>query len=173
MSAPSVCLITPHSRWPIDFQSAKERLTQLLPATVRSIHHVGSTSLGIAAKPYIDMAVVVNDLSDVEAFDFKALAREQYYRIRGALGEEVVICRFNDDRLESKTHIVHCVAHGSLRWQQIVVFKEILQQNEALKQRYLDLKRMLASKHAHDIDAYSLAKSDFVNQILAQHSVAQ
>ena len=55
--------------WPAAFQREATRIRALLAEAVRLLEHVGSTSVpGLAAKPIIDILLVVQDSSDEAAY---------------------------------------------------------------------------------------------------------
>ena len=56
-------------RWPADFEIVAGRITDALGDAVLELHHVGSTSVpGLAAKPVIDVDLVVADPADEAAY---------------------------------------------------------------------------------------------------------
>jgi GrpB-like predicted nucleotidyltransferase (UPF0157 family) len=57
------------ARWPADFELVAGRITAALGDAVLELHHVGSTSVpGLAAKPVIDVDLVVADPADEAAY---------------------------------------------------------------------------------------------------------
>jgi GrpB-like predicted nucleotidyltransferase (UPF0157 family) len=55
-------------RWPEQFEAIRVRLAEALGELPVTIEHVGSTAVpGLAAKPIIDIDVVVRSQDDVEA----------------------------------------------------------------------------------------------------------
>lgn len=56
-------------RWPVDFERVAGRIAAALGDAVLELHHVGSTSVpGLAAKPIIDVDLVVADPADEAAY---------------------------------------------------------------------------------------------------------
>ena len=50
--------------WKEEFMQIKERLDEILSDQIVSIEHVGSTSvIGLAAKPIIDIDIIIHDKS--------------------------------------------------------------------------------------------------------------
>jgi GrpB-like predicted nucleotidyltransferase (UPF0157 family) len=57
------------AEWPKKFETHAERLADALGRSALRIEHVGSTSVhGLAAKPVIDILVVVADSADESAY---------------------------------------------------------------------------------------------------------
>jgi GrpB-like predicted nucleotidyltransferase (UPF0157 family) len=54
-------------RWPKTFERLRSRIWTALRDVALSVEHVGSTSVpGLAAKPIIDISIVVPERSDVQ-----------------------------------------------------------------------------------------------------------
>jgi GrpB-like predicted nucleotidyltransferase (UPF0157 family) len=54
--------------WPERFRAERERIGRALGQTARSVEHIGSTAVpGLAAKPIIDILLVVEDVDDEAA----------------------------------------------------------------------------------------------------------
>jgi GrpB-like predicted nucleotidyltransferase (UPF0157 family) len=55
--------------WPHWYESAAFRIKEALGDTALELHHVGSTSVrGLAAKPLIDINLIVPDTTDEDAY---------------------------------------------------------------------------------------------------------
>ena len=68
-SAVPVVLVDYDPAWPGLFHRERARLGELLGDTVVAIEHVGSTSVpGLAAKPIVDIDLVVPDSADEDAY---------------------------------------------------------------------------------------------------------
>src|SRR5579863_9637009 len=72
-------------RWPAFFEHESERIRAALGDRVQRIEHVGSTSVpGLAAKPVIDILLVVKDSADEPAYVPSLEAAGYVLRIREA-----------------------------------------------------------------------------------------
>ena len=68
-----------NSQWPADFQRIKTILSDALTGIPVSIEHIGSTAVpGLAAKPIIDIDIVLEDRNDFESIK-ERLAQIGYY----------------------------------------------------------------------------------------------
>src|SRR5215468_7201875 len=55
--------------WPVRFEASKELIAQALPGVALNIEHVGSTAVpNLAAKPIIDMDLIVDDPTREETY---------------------------------------------------------------------------------------------------------
>ncbi|HEY4211638.1 MAG TPA: GrpB family protein [Steroidobacteraceae bacterium] len=61
---------------------------------------------------------------------------------------------------------LHVMTPDSARWHQQIVFRDKLRADPSLIADYAALKRVLATKHTADREAYSAAKSEFIRSVL-------
>ena len=127
------------------------------------IEHVGSTSVpGLAAKPVIDMGIVVPERQDVPTAIAK-LASLGYVH-RGNQGVEEREAFTVPPELPS--HNVYLYVEGSLPLRNHRALRDYLRANSEAAHTYGELKRSLAAQHADDIDAYIDGKTGFILEIL-------
>jgi GrpB-like predicted nucleotidyltransferase (UPF0157 family) len=65
-----------------------------------------------------------------------------------------------------RTHHLHLVPPGSALWVQRLAFRDALRKNAELAAEYQALKRRLTHEHAQDREAYTEAKSPFIQSVL-------
>ncbi|WPH03825.1 Hypothetical protein R9X50_00670800 [Acrodontium crateriforme] len=90
--------------WPFHFQEIRARIVAAIGTTALFIAHVGSTSIpGIAAKPVIDIDMVVKDVEDeasyvpaLEAVGFQFLFRQpKWHAHRFLVGNQPISCNLH------------------------------------------------------------------------------
>lgn len=153
-------------RWPAEFEKeAKAIRTELGPTLAYSLEHVGSTAIpGLAAKPIIDVVLVVADrarwrelVAPLERIGYSHWAENpdpnRMFFVKG-------MPPFGSGR----THHVH-VLTGEAR-DDMVGFRDLLLEHPEEAQRYGEVKRQLAKQFERDRDGYTAAKADFVREIL-------
>jgi GrpB-like predicted nucleotidyltransferase (UPF0157 family) len=152
--APRIELVDPDPTWPARFRAEAARLAGVVPGL--ELHHIGSTAVpGLAAKPIVDLMVLVEDLdAAVSAF----VERGGYERLPAdaAPGGRRCLCRPSSAH---RTHHLHLVDH--LR------FRDALRADPALAAAYATLKRELAERFAGDREAYAEAKTPFIARVTA------
>ncbi|TQR46009.1 GrpB family protein [Paenibacillus popilliae] len=148
------------------FQEEKAILTPILGERVIDIQHVGSTAIGIQAKPIVDIAVGITDLGDISTFNDKRLREHQYYRLQVQLEDEVVYAKFSSLENLVKTHFLHVVVHNSEKWNALLIFRDQLRANPNLAQEYVELKHSLAALYSNDELAYTAGKEAFVKKVI-------
>jgi GrpB-like predicted nucleotidyltransferase (UPF0157 family) len=90
------------------------------------------------------------------------------YDYRGEFGipRRHYFVRYADDSDVGLTEHVHMYSPGEGQWGDHIAFRDYLRAHDEERDEYVALKRVLAERHAHDVEAYADAKSDFVQRIL-------
>ncbi|MDR3402178.1 MAG: GrpB family protein [Chthoniobacter sp.] len=150
-------------RWPAQFQKHAEILSEALGNNL-VIEHVGSTSVPeLAAKPIIDIDVVVADSSD-EATYLPALVQAGYVlRVREPDWHQHRM--FRTPELDVHLHIF---SPGCVEVTRHLAFRDRLRTCPEDRLLYESVKRKLATKDWPDMNAYAQAKTEVVEQILAR-----
>jgi GrpB-like predicted nucleotidyltransferase (UPF0157 family) len=151
-------------RWPATFERIRTPIAAALGALAVRIEHVGSTSVpGLAAKPIIDLDVVIASRADLPA----VIARlgPLGYRPQGDLG---IPGResFNNPPGLPEHHLYVCVADNA-ELARHLAFRDYLRGHPEAVRGYASLKRSLAIRFRNDRDAYTEAKAAFIEQALA------
>ena len=161
----SVELVPYDPAWPCRFDDERIAISDVLGHLIAgSIEHVGSTAVpGLEAKPILDIMVGIRDLGDGEAL-VPLLGRIGY--LYHPYRPEVMhwFCKPSPSR---RTHHVHAVPVGSRTWRERLAFRDYLRAHAEAAAAYVELKRQLASKHRFDREAYTEAKSAFIDGVLA------
>jgi GrpB-like predicted nucleotidyltransferase (UPF0157 family) len=150
--------------WPGKFQQHAGILSRALGGRALAIEHVGSTSVpGLAAKPIIDIDVVVEDSSD-EASYLPALVQAGYVlRVREPAWHQHRMFRTP----ELDVH-VHVFSPGCVEVTRQLAFRDRLRRNAEDRLLYESVKRKLAKEDWPDMNAYAAAKSEVVEQVIAR-----
>ena len=162
LPAGEVRLVDYDPAWPRLFDEEARRLREALGAGLAALEHIGSTAVpGLAAKPILDIAAAVADLSGlpalVAALEAAGYAYKGEYGLPGrhffTLGDP------------ARVHL-HVVVQGSGHWSSWIALRDRLRADPDLRARYAALKAGLAAQHARDRDAYTAAKSGFIREAL-------
>ena len=149
--------------WPLRFQALAARVRSLLGARVARVEHIGSTAVpGLAAKPLLDVDVVVRAAADLKP-SIRQL-EEAGYRYEGDLGVagREALRRPPD----SEAHHLYLLVEGSPELQRHLAFRDALRADQVLREEYAALKRALAQRFHDDRRAYTSGKSDFIETAL-------
>ncbi len=155
--------------WPAFFEREAARIRSILGDRVVMLEHVGSTSVpGLAAKPIIDILLVVNDPADeasyvtpLEAHGYTLVIREpDWYEHRCLKGPDTNIN-------------LHVHSPSSPEIERNLRFRDWLRAHDDDRELYERTKRDLSTKGFTYIQEYADAKSDVITAIMARAQAAR
>jgi GrpB-like predicted nucleotidyltransferase (UPF0157 family) len=158
--------------WPRRFDQLAAVYGRVLEELHHRIEHVGSTSVpGLAAKPVIDIIIVIPSMADFALLN--AALESLGYLHNGdqdVPGREVFKLKLrelmaNDLGEEPWTHHLYVCPSGSKSLAQMLFFRDYLRTHADTSRRYDELKRGLAQKLRNDRVGYTDAKTAFVTAI--------
>ena len=155
-------------RWPAMYCFEQDRIVAALPGAFLELQHIGSTAVpGLAAKPIIDILAGVETMDAARSLaepvcrfgyttstEFNASLTDRQWFMRSAQGR--------------RTHHLHVVVWGGPVWHARLRFRDALRADSGLARDYAKLKLYLAKEYASDREAYTAAKSDFVQAVLSK-----
>lgn len=152
-------------RWPQLFAEEAVRVREALGRqAVVALEHVGSTSVpGLAAKPVIDIQVVVRSLEDAERA-VPALEELGYRRRPGLDAKRLYFPR--DDAQGRRCFHLHVYGPDHPSREAHLTFRDHMRTHPDEAARYESLKRGLATRHPEDSLAYNDAKTEYIMSIL-------
>ncbi|MBS5117773.1 MAG: GrpB family protein [Clostridium sp.] len=151
------------SEWPLKYVKERDYITTILKDNCVSIYHIGSTSVpGLAAKPIIDIMVVVRSLEGVDTVAEKFL--DIGYEYLGEFG--ITGRRYLRKGGDERTHQIHIFQADD--WNNIgrhLAFRDYMRTHEKERNEYAKIKKNLAQKFPYDIDGYCDGKENFVREM--------
>lgn len=169
LSARSPVVISDYDdEWPILFRQIAAPIEQALGDVAIGVEHVGSTAVpGLAAKPVIDIDIVVAEAADVP------VAIEQIRRLgyvyqgdKGIAGREAFM---RPPHLPP--HHLYVVIAGNKPHTDHIRFRDYLRAHPDVAREYADLKKRLADEHRDQRERYTDAKTEFIARALAAAQV--
>jgi GrpB-like predicted nucleotidyltransferase (UPF0157 family) len=159
----TVVVVDYDEEWPRRFDDLRVRTWPVVADVALRIEHVGSTSVpGLAAKPIIDITVVVAGRGDVPPMIDRLATLG--YRHRGNLGIED---REAFDHLaDLPRHNLYVCPEGTIGLVNQVAVREHLRAHPDVARQYGELKKRLAGQFPDDIDSYVFGKTDFILDVL-------
>jgi GrpB-like predicted nucleotidyltransferase (UPF0157 family) len=146
-------------RW---FGQAAERIRGALGDKVLELHHVGSTSVpGLAAKPLIDIDLVVADTTEEAAYVPPLEALGYVLRVREPDWYEHRMLRGHDPPVN-----LHVFPPACEEVEQMLLLRDWLRTNAEDRELYARTKRELATREWKYVQNYADAKSEIVRQII-------
>jgi len=155
--------------WPEWFARAAEQIRGALGDAVLHLEHVGSTSVpGLAAKPLIDIDLVVADTTDEDAYVPKLEAIGYVLRVREPDWFEHRMFRGYDPPVN-----LHVFPPDCEEVERMLAFRDWLRTHDDDRELYAQAKRELAAKEWKYVQNYADAKSEVVGEILARAGASQ
>lgn len=169
-----ITVVNYDSEWPLKYIRERKIITEILRDNCISTYHIGSTSVpGLAAKPIIDIMIVVRSLEMVDAVaeKFSNIGYE-YLGEFGITGRRYLRKGGNE-----RTHQIHIFqADDYNNIERHLAFRDYMRTHEKERDEYAKIKKNLAQKFPYDIDRYCDGKENFVRDMekraLAQYNGA-
>lgn len=161
---PTLVEILPYEpKWSDDFLVTEALLREVLGGCVGAVEHIGSTAVpGLAAKPIIDVDVVVSGIGDIPGAS--AALIDAGFEPRGN--------RYDDDvwafllkRPSPQIRVYLCPPFNQTHERRLL-FRDYLRQHDDMALAYSTLKRRLAEQFPYDGDRYTSEKSAFISEIV-------
>jgi GrpB-like predicted nucleotidyltransferase (UPF0157 family) len=150
--------------WPNLFAREAQRITAALGERAFLIEHVGSTAVpGLAAKPIIDILLVVADSRDEDAYLSAMEGAGYVLRSREPAWYEHRM--FKDP---NATVQVHVLSQRCPEIDRMLLFRDRLRTNGEDRELYDEKKRELAQREWKYVQNYADAKSEVVEGIIAR-----
>jgi GrpB-like predicted nucleotidyltransferase (UPF0157 family) len=152
------------SAWPELYEREEERIRKALGERALQVEHTGSTAVpGLAAKPIIDIVLVVQDTTDEGAY-VPALESAGYMlRIREPEWHEHRMFKGTDPAVN-----LHVFPAGCGEVRRMLTFRDHLREHEAERELYERTKRELAGQRWEHVQHYADAKTEVVKKIMAR-----
>jgi GrpB-like predicted nucleotidyltransferase (UPF0157 family) len=152
--------------WPALFEREEARIRAALGDRVVRLEHTGSTSVpGLAAKPIIDMTMIVADVTDeaayaadLEAAGYRVVIREsepEWYDHRVFKGPDTNVN-------------LHVFSVGCVELERMVGLRDWLRTHDDDRMLYERTKRELSRREWRSVQDYADAKTDVLEQIMAR-----
>jgi GrpB-like predicted nucleotidyltransferase (UPF0157 family) len=166
MADQSIELAAYDPTWPVRFAGQQTRLAALLkPWLAGEIEHVGSTSVpGLRSKPIVDILAPVVSLAASRAA-IPVLEKDGWLFWLDDPNENYRLW-FLRPSPSARTHHLQVIQHDHPSLRALIAFRDALRQDPPLRKAYSSLKEDLARKHQSDRNAYSNAKTEFVQSVL-------
>jgi GrpB-like predicted nucleotidyltransferase (UPF0157 family) len=164
----TILIATYDPKWPELFLHVAGKIQAVLGRRALRIEHTGSTSVpGLAAKPIIDMLLVVRDSADEDAY-VPALEGAGYnLTIREANWHQHRMFKGMKPEIN-----VHVFSDGCPEIERILLFRNWLRSNAADRDLYLRTKLALAVKKWENVQNYADAKTGVIEEILNRARIA-
>ena len=149
-------------------ESAAEVIAELretLGGVALDIQHVGSTAIrSISAKPIVDIAAGVSDLSQVLLY-VEELAKRQIILRQEDIPGQLLFVK-GDFQQDTRSHHIHFVRRDDPAWQNYMDFRDYLNACPEEAARYEKVKIALARQFPVSRQEYTAGKQAIITELL-------
>lgn len=158
-----VVVVEYDKEWPALFDQLAQPVRDQVADVAASVEHVGSTAVpGLAAKPIIDIDVVVRSAGDVPTAIERLRGLGYVYQgDKGIRGREAFLWPRGAPR-----HHLYVVVEGSQPHMDHVRFRDYLRRHPQVAAEYAELKADLAVRYGDDRLGYTTAKTAFITGVM-------
>ena len=164
MKTTKVTVLDYDINWENDFLKIKNELDQALKNLALSIEHVGSTAVeGLAAKPIIDIDIVIASTSDLNKVIEKL--NQIGYIHEGNLGISDREAFKYTGKEHLQTHHLYVCPKNSKELQRHITFRDYLKSHPEAIKLYSQVKKEGARLFPDNIEKYLEYKSDCISEL--------
>jgi GrpB-like predicted nucleotidyltransferase (UPF0157 family) len=164
LESPAIEVVAYDPGWPRRFSAERTRIHAALGGRERLLEHIGSTAVpGLAAKPIVDILLVLDDAADEPAYLPALEAAGYVLRIR-----EPEFYEHRMLRTPAKDVHVHIYSPDSPEIARNLLFRDRLCADAADRELYAETKRRLAAQSWPTMQHYAEAKTSVIGAILAR-----
>ncbi len=162
---PKTIVIVPYDpEWPRIYEDEKRLIQSRVGDIIRSIEHVGSTSVpGLWAKPIIDIIAGIDYAEDADKCR-DLLRQDGYDDVSPGIFEDWYYCLGKGPH--SPGFHLHLVREGSPHHLKHLIFRDWLRAHNEDANSYKELKIELSERYRDERIAYTASKTDFINRIV-------
>jgi len=154
-------------KWKQAYERIKGELLCAVDDCIVTIEHVGSTAVeGLAAKPIIDIDIVIKDYNFFE--EVKEKLSQIGYTHEGDLGiKDRQAFKYVEKAHLMKHHLYVCPEYSE-ELKKHIAFRDYLRAHTEDRDWYGEVKALAAKRYPEDIEGYMTAKSPCVVEILSR-----
>jgi GrpB-like predicted nucleotidyltransferase (UPF0157 family) len=163
MSSDPLVVMPYNAAWSAQFETERAQIQRAFGELAAHFEHIGSTSVeGLAAKPIIDIAIIVESAEDaIRAIT--PLVRLGFT----CFGEAEIPGRIYFHRHAYAPCHIHLYVRDNPELERHLLFRDYLRAHPETAQQYAELKFALAEKFRNDRPGYTEAKTEFIRGIEA------
>ena len=158
-----VFLISAYDFWKDLFEESKLEILEEMESEIVDIQHIGSTSVeSLKAKPILDILIgIEKEKKDICISKLQDLNFE-YKGEFGIEGREYFLKRKDG----KTTHHIHMVEYDSLLWKNHIKFRDVLINDNVMKEKYQQLKEKLSLDKTVSREDYTKLKTSLIKEIM-------
>lgn len=153
--------------YPKIYEKEKEELLKLYKDKIKTIDHVGSTSIkNIKSKPIIDILIQTDDLDDFKAYTESNIEGETYtVKKEPTMGGDYLIRKEENGKVKA---FIHVYKTNDMNGLTSIMFRDYLNSHEDEKKRYEQLKLELYKKYKNERKLYTHGKDQYIKDVITK-----
>ncbi|MBE6609788.1 MAG: NUDIX domain-containing protein [Ruminococcaceae bacterium] len=158
-----VRLLSYNPEWAEVGKTVINELRSVFGGVIVDARHIGSTAVeNLKSRPIIDIAVAVHSFDEARGFLAQLEPLGYLHRPETDTENQIFL-----STIKNRYNVyIHIVIYMKTLWNSYVAFQECLKKDPETRQKYEQLKTILAQRHVYDRRAYTAGKSEFVRRIL-------
>lgn len=163
-----IILSPPCRDWPEYFTRETRRIKDILGnKMIKQIVHVGSTSVpGLAAKPTIDIVVEIPGMPEAAQRAINIMTAAGYEHMHDQKNHVMVVRGYTPQGMAVPSYHIHLGRPGLPDLENMIRFRDLLRSDPLVAGAYETLKKHLAARYRNDREAYTEAKTNFIQASL-------
>lgn len=164
-----IVIVDYDAEWPALFDAEQAQLRAVLGEQLLALEHIGSTAVaGLAAKPIIDLIAAVPNLDVARASiaPLQTLGYAYIPKYEAEMPERRFFQKY--DAHGQRTHHLHIYDLPTFYARPERLFRDYVRAHPDTAEEYADLKRAIAEQLGHDRAAYTEAKTEFIQNVVAR-----
>lgn len=156
--------LLPHNPfWTEEFIEVKDKIETALNDVLDDIQHVGSTAIPtVWAKPILDVAILAKRFGNIEIEKIKKLGYDYCGVDDNNSNYHLFVLRGENN---ISLHHIHCYDKVGCGFEQLVGFRDYLNENENIAIQYDKLKKALLKQYKDDRQQYTKGKAEFIQAV--------
>lgn len=164
MTTRNIVVVPYDNNWKLQFETIRAEIQDALDELALSIEHVGSTSVeGLSAKPIIDIDVVIENESKLQAVVEKLAGIG--YEHEGNLGIVGREAFGYTGKEHLQNHHLYVCTKDSPELKRHLTFRDYLRSHEEAVKEYSRIKEEGAKLFPNDIDGYIRHKTGWIENV--------
>ena len=161
--------LLPHNPfWKQEFIELKNKFETVLNDVLIDIQHVGSTSIpAVWAKPILDVAILLKSFGVTEIEEIKNLGYD-YCGVNDSNSNYHLFVLRGENNIS--LHHIHCYDKGNCGFEQLIGFRDYLNENKDIAIQYDELKKTLLKQYKDNRKQYTKAKAGFIQEVYKRMS---
>ncbi|HEX4205402.1 MAG TPA: GrpB family protein [Ktedonobacteraceae bacterium] len=160
--------------WPVRFAEEKQRIQERIGNFIEDIQHVGSTSVpGLAAKPIVDIMVVIPDITQVERCVRPLESINYLYMGEYGIPDRHLFCKPGSVSPFERLYHLHMMDKTHEQYTFHLLFRNYLRKHTDVRDAYQQLKRDLAVQFGANREGYTNAKHNFIRSTIVKAQAEQ